>query len=74
MYVRIGFRLSSLDVGTCARGYVDWVRFWVAARARAQLGLGLGLGLAVRVSRFGEHGAGVNMHVNRHTEDIDWHH
>ena len=50
MYVRIGFRLSSLDVGTCARGYVDWVRFWVAARARAQLGLGLGLGLGFRVS------------------------
>ena len=33
-----------------ARGYVDWARFWVAARARAKLGLGL---LRVRVSGSG---------------------
>ena len=44
MYVRIGFRLSSLDMGTYTLGYVDWSRFWVAPRARAQLGLVLGLG------------------------------
>ena len=47
MYVRIGYRLSSLDMGTCARicrlGAILHCH-WAAARARVQLGLGLGLG------------------------------
>ena len=55
MYVRIGYRLSSLDMGTCAR----------ICRLGAILGRGtgtstirvLGLGLGFR-------GAGVDTHVN----------
>ena len=51
MYVRIGFRLSSLDVGTCARiCRLGAILGSCTRRAQAQLGLGLGLGLGFRVS------------------------
>jgi hypothetical protein len=54
MYVRIGFRLSSLDVGTCAR----------ICRLGAILGsctctstIRVRIRVRVRVSRFGEQGS-----------------
>ena len=55
MYVRSGYRLSSLDMGTCARICRLSAILGRGAQARAQLGLGLGLGFR---------GAGVDTHVN----------
>ena len=58
MYVRIGYRLSSLDMGTCAR----------ICRLGAILGRGTGtstirvrIRVRVRVSRFGDESEGVRL-------------
>ena len=55
MYVRIGYRLSSLDTGTCAR----------ICRLGAILGRGTGTSkIRVRVTGLGFRGAGVDTNIN----------